>query len=224
MCSSRHVQISRSRSWRRVWWPSSSLPCARAQRGANRLMYGERDDPMLCSLAWDDAWRPPCPQGGSRDHRGDGCTSAQGALRGNQTQARRRAVYDGRRARHPEGRAPILPLVYQRETVGNLIVAPRAPGGLLSGRCACSGLSPPGRGGRARRQAHRGPATLQGELVTTREEERRRARDLHDGLGPTLGYLTLGLDTACRLFTQDPKGAEALLLGSRLIRRRPSRR
>ena len=50
-------------------------------------------------------------------------------------------------------------------------------------------------------------------LVTTREEERRRLRrDLHDGLGPTLGYLTLGLDTACRLFTQDPKGAEALLL------------
>jgi signal transduction histidine kinase len=50
-------------------------------------------------------------------------------------------------------------------------------------------------------------------LVTTREEERRRLRrDLHDGLGPTLGFLTLGLDTARRLFTHDPKGAEALLL------------
>ena len=34
---------------------------------------------------------------------------------------------------------------------------------------------------------------------------------MHDGLAPTLGYLTLGLDTACRLLAQDPKGAEALL-------------
>jgi two-component system, NarL family, sensor kinase len=34
-------------------------------------------------------------------------------------------------------------------------------------------------------------------LVTTREQERRRlGRELHDGLGPTLAGLTLGLDTA----------------------------
>jgi signal transduction histidine kinase len=37
-------------------------------------------------------------------------------------------------------------------------------------------------------------------LVTMREEERRRLRrDLHDGLGPTLAGLTLGLDTALAL-------------------------
>jgi signal transduction histidine kinase len=37
-------------------------------------------------------------------------------------------------------------------------------------------------------------------LVTAREEERRRLRrDLHDGVGPTLAALALGLETACML-------------------------
>jgi signal transduction histidine kinase len=51
-------------------------------------------------------------------------------------------------------------------------------------------------------------------LVSTREEERRRLRrDLHDGLGPTLGALTLGLDTARLALTQDDaKAVDALLL------------
>jgi signal transduction histidine kinase len=51
-------------------------------------------------------------------------------------------------------------------------------------------------------------------LVTAREEERRRLRrDLHDGLGPTLGALTLGLDTTRFALAQDdPKAVEALLL------------
>jgi two-component system, NarL family, sensor kinase len=48
-------------------------------------------------------------------------------------------------------------------------------------------------------------------LVTGREEERRRLRrDLHDGLGPTLAGLTLGLDTA-RLLSQEPDLEELLV-------------
>jgi two-component system, NarL family, sensor kinase len=49
------------------------------------------------------------------------------------------------------------------------------------------------------------------DLVTMREEERRRLRrDLHDGLGPTLAGLTLGLDTARTLAPDQPDLHELL--------------
>ena len=48
-------------------------------------------------------------------------------------------------------------------------------------------------------------------LVTMREEERRRIRrDLHDGLGPTLAGIALGLDAVPRLAAQDPGAATDL--------------
>jgi len=47
-------------------------------------------------------------------------------------------------------------------------------------------------------------------LITAREEERRRLRrDLHDGLGSTLGHLTLQLDGVHDLIAQDPCAAQA---------------
>ena len=49
------------------------------------------------------------------------------------------------------------------------------------------------------------------DLVAMREEERRRLRrDLHDGLGPTLAGLTLGLDTALTLAPGQPDLQELL--------------
>jgi signal transduction histidine kinase len=48
-------------------------------------------------------------------------------------------------------------------------------------------------------------------LVSAREEERRRLRrDLHDGLGPTLAGLTLGLDTAKARSASQPELQELL--------------
>jgi signal transduction histidine kinase len=92
-----------------------------------------------------------------------------------------------------------FPLTSQRETVGRLLVGTRARGERLGhdDERLLADLA---------RQA--GPAThavalrraleeSRAGLVTAREEERRRLRrDLHDGLGPTLAGLTLGLDTA----------------------------
>jgi signal transduction histidine kinase len=53
-------------------------------------------------------------------------------------------------------------------------------------------------------------------LVAAREEERRRLRrDLHDGLGPVLGGLTLKLDTVRRLLRTDPGRAEEVVLGAK---------
>jgi signal transduction histidine kinase len=49
-------------------------------------------------------------------------------------------------------------------------------------------------------------------LVQAREEERRRLRrDLHDGIGPTLAGIALGLDQVAARLDDDPPAAKALL-------------
>jgi len=49
-------------------------------------------------------------------------------------------------------------------------------------------------------------------LVVGREEERRRLRrDLHDGLGPALAGVALGVDAARNMLRTDPDAADALL-------------
>ena len=53
-------------------------------------------------------------------------------------------------------------------------------------------------------------------LVAAREEERRRLRrDLHDGLGPTLGAVVLRIDTARNLARTRPEDADAVLRQAR---------
>jgi signal transduction histidine kinase len=92
-----------------------------------------------------------------------------------------------------------FPLTFQRETVGRLLVGMRSRG---------ENLGPDDVRLLADLARQAGPAAhvvalrraldaSRAGLVTAREEERRRLRrDLHDGIGPTLAGLTLGLDTA----------------------------
>ncbi len=107
-----------------------------------------------------------------------------------------------------------LPLVYQAETIGQLLLASRARGetftsadrGLLDNLARQAGIA-----------AHSVRLTTELQrarerLVTTREEERRRLRrDLHDGLGPTLAALSLQAGAVRTLISQNPDEATALV-------------
>jgi signal transduction histidine kinase len=107
-----------------------------------------------------------------------------------------------------------LPLVYGGETVGRLVLGPRARGEafapadrrLLDDLAHQIGAAV---------HAARLTADLQRSrerLVTAREEERRRLRrDLHDGLGPQLAAQTLKVGSARTLYPRDPTVADALL-------------
>ena len=107
-----------------------------------------------------------------------------------------------------------FPMTYQADLIGRLLVAPRGNGQHLdqSDRRLVADL--------ARHvgvAAHAVRATLalqrsRAELVTAREEERRRLRrELHDGLGPTLAGVTLGVHAARTQVRTAPDEAEALL-------------
>jgi signal transduction histidine kinase len=114
----------------------------------------------------------------------------------------------------PVGAVEQFPMTYQAERVGRLLVSARAPGQPLepSDRRLLVDLS---RQVAVAAHAVRASRALQRSrvaLVTAREEERRRLRrDLHDGLGPTLAGVTLGLHAARSHVTSAPGEAERLL-------------
>lgn len=107
-----------------------------------------------------------------------------------------------------------LALNYQSEWVGQLLVAPRAPGEIFS--------APEQR--LLAQTAHQAAGVVhtfrlnqdlqraRERLVAAREEERRQIRRaLHDGLGAQLASMTLKADTTCRQLTGSPEMAAALL-------------
>jgi signal transduction histidine kinase len=108
-----------------------------------------------------------------------------------------------------------LPLAYQGETIGQLILSPRAPGEVFSAadRQLLDDLAR-----QAGVAAHEIGLTIalqrsRERLVTAREEERRRLRrDLHDGLGSQLAALHLRAGTLRALIPPGLPAADAGVL------------
>ena len=104
-------------------------------------------------------------------------------------------------------------LTFRGESIGRLEVAPRTPREPFTAAEATL-LDDLGRQIGVSAHAMLLSRDLQrsrGRLVTTREEERRRIRrDLHDGLGPALAGIALGMDAVSRLVRSRPDEAARL--------------
>ncbi|WP_141703609.1 sensor histidine kinase [Planobispora rosea] len=195
----------------------------RLQGWINLLMYGERDDPhaaltrlgrrleaseepgaALSAVARSVAEALRLPYAavetatGLRHACGPEAVTAVEDTRGKDGTA------GGDTAERPAGGAADdgllrLPLVYDGERVGDLILAPRAGESRLGPRDLAV-LTDLARQVAVAVHAARLSADLRRSrerLVMAREEERRRIRhDLHDGLGPTLAALTMRAETA----------------------------
>jgi signal transduction histidine kinase len=115
-----------------------------------------------------------------------------------------------------------LPLVYQREHLGELLLAPRARGetfssadrALLADLAHQAGIAV--HAVRLTTDLQRLTQELQSSrtaLVTAREEERRRLRrDLHDGLGSVLASLNWRAGALRLVLSRDPVAADALVV------------
>ncbi len=193
----------------------------RLQRAVNRLMYGERDTPytvisrlgqrLEATLA-PEAVLPTIVETVAQALK---LPYAAITLK-QQGELALEASYG-----LPKEGLTHLPLVYQNEQVGELLLAPRTPGEsftpadqrLLDDLVRQAGVAVHAM--RLTRELKRLTQDLQQareRLVSTREEERRRLRrDLHDGLGPQLSSQTLLLTSAQMLLRRDPDEAEAIL-------------
>jgi signal transduction histidine kinase len=187
---------------------------ARLQRSVNRLMYGERDDPYTVLSRLSQQLKTTLAPAAVLP------TMAQVVAQTLKLPYVALALGQGERLEivaacgRPTDDVVQFPLVYQAETVGQLLVAPRAPGEaftpaeqrLLHDIALQAGVAV---------HAVRLTADLQRSrerLITAREEERRRLhRDLHDGLGPQLASLTLTIAAARELIRHDVDAADLLL-------------
>jgi signal transduction histidine kinase len=184
------------------------------QRGVNRLTYGQRDEPyaVVAQLGrrMEGTLAPEAVLPAIVETVAQALKLSYAAIALKQGDDFMTAAAHG----SPVEGTLTLPLIYQAEPVGQLLLGPRQRGEgftpadrrLLEDLARQIGVAA---------HAVRLTADLQRsreQLVTSREEERRRLRrDLHDGLGSTLTSLMFKLDAADTLLDRNPSAARALL-------------
>jgi signal transduction histidine kinase len=183
------------------------------QRGVNRLMYGQRDEPyaVVARLGrrLESTLAPEAGLVAIVETVAQALKLPYAAILLKQGEAYMPAAVYGSPVEGPL----TLPLSYQAEPVGQLVLGPRQQGEaftpadrhLLEDLARQAGIAV---------HAVRLTGDLQRSrerLVTAREEERRRLRrDLHDGLGPTLAALALKATTVSDLIPVNPAAATQL--------------
>ncbi|HEX6383368.1 MAG TPA: histidine kinase [Anaerolineae bacterium] len=194
----------------------------RLQRGVNHLVYGERDDPYrvlsrlgqrLEATLEAEAILPTTVEMITQVLKLPYAALAVKQENGLTVAAACGTPGDWQGLLH-------VPLLSQATMVGELLVAPRAPGEKFSAsdqrllHNLAHQIGPVVHTLRLSADLQQVASDLQRsreQLVLTREEERRRLRrDLHDGLGPTLAALALSATTIGDLIEIDPAAAVSL--------------
>ena len=186
----------------------------RLQQGVNRLMFGERDDPyMVLTQLGQQLQTTATPQATLQSLVETVAATLKLPYVAIELAGEEERI-SGAATGKVIAQTAELPLRYQNETVGYLVVSPRAPGESFTEREERLLADIAGQTG-AMAYSVRLTADLQRsreKLVLAREEERRRIRrDLHDELGPTLASQTFALDTAIDTLETDPGEATRLL-------------
>lgn len=186
----------------------------RMQRGVNRLVYGERDDPVEALSRLGKQLELAVPPDDVQPRLVETIAKTLklpyvGILLTAETGETTAAEYGD-----PTQDLFQFPLTYQGEHIGRLVVVPRSPGSSFS-LAEMRLLRNIARQAGAAVHAIQLTIDLQRSrqrLVTAREEERRRLRrDLHDGLGSTLAALHIQTNAVNRLIRTDPDTAELLV-------------
>ncbi len=188
---------------------------ARMQHWVNHLMYGDRDDPyaVLTRLGrqWEQSNQTP-----------DTLLTAVAQTVAEALRLPYAAVVldeeipaasgVGEFGKPPAAEQLFsLPLVYQNEPLGRLIVAQRARGEPFSpgDRRLLDDLARQAAIAVYAARVGKDVQQSRNAIVSAREEERRRLRrDLHDGLGPALAGLSFRIDATRNLLARDPGRAD----------------
>ncbi|MEO8541922.1 MAG: sensor histidine kinase [bacterium] len=193
-------------------WAVISLPLQQfLQREINRLLYGQRDEPIAVLNSLGDRLELGSPETMLATIVETVATTLKLPMVTIQEAGSNEVLASiGRSELEPVS----LAIVHQSEEVGRLIVSPRARDEPLHERdheilrLIARQAAPTVRAVLLTQDLRRSRQ----QILTGREEERRRIRqDLHDGLGPSLAAIAMQADTARAILDENPAGAREIL-------------